>query len=385
MAFLSRMDIVGAGMEAGLPSMDFVATSGRRFSRVRVAQGPATEGDLGDTGRCSAVIAAGTHTDPCNSVTVWNASVAGDVQLADRLLDHDEAMNENQHGARPRPPLSHKMKGDVASLEFWGGPQRGDGSLRLWAGSSDGTVSLLSAQRYEGETDDQRRPLEAWQVNAVATAERSNKPKAPLHSQAASALAVLPTSTVEVLSAGEDGKVWSLACDAASIIANPMGRADSVAIYDIKFADMTGEKYVTAGASSGIKIWSRRGGDATVISGARGCPWTVVEMLSDLYVLAGRADGRLALFDTRSSREPLAEHGADRGNSSEYVHCAALTALRRGPDNDYFSCAQVKTHTLRWLHQGEYARIAYAHMCTRAHRHTCQSSAVTHPSLLLRG
>lgn len=340
---MTARKISGPGEAGGPAAIDFMATSGRRFSRVRVAQGPATE-DLGDTSRCSTLIAAGTHTDPCNAVTVWNASVANDVQLADRLLDHEEEMYGNQQGAQPRPPLSYRMKGDVASLEFWGGPQRGDGSMRLWAGSSDGTVSLLAAQRYEGEKDEQGRALEAWQVLELAKAERNNKPKAPLHSQAASALAVLPTSSPEVLSAGEDGKVWSLACDAAnnSVIGTPMCRADSVAIYDIKFADLTGERYVTAGASSGIKIWSRRGGDATVISGGGGCPWTAVEMLNDVCVLAGRADGRLALFDTRSNGEPLAEHGSDSENKGDFAHCAAVTALRRGPDDDFFSSALVR-------------------------------------------
>lgn len=135
---------------------DFVAVSGRRFSRVRVAhwQGPMVEGS-------GAVIAAGTHSDPANTVSVWNASVAGDARHADRLLDHEEEIFDRY----ARPPLSYRVDGDVAALEFWGaGYGREDGSMRLWAGTSTGSVSLLSAQRYEHETDAEGRRLETWQV-----------------------------------------------------------------------------------------------------------------------------------------------------------------------------------------------------------------------------
>lgn len=251
-----------------------MAVSGRRFSRVRVAQGPMVEGS-------GAVIAAGTHSDPANTVSVWNASVAGDARHADRLLDHEEeVLDKYAGGPCARSPLSYRVDGDVAALEFWGaGHGREDGSMRLWAGTSTGSVSLLSAQRYEHETDADGRRLEAWQVilscpcpSAVASAVAGdirvlqNRPlprnsmrtsrtpvhtqvslvgtaehtaKTPLHSLAASALAVLP-SGLDVLSAGEDGKVWSLACSGAAVVPTLVGRADSVAVYDIKFADMTG-------------------------------------------------------------------------------------------------------------------------------------------------
>ena len=135
---------------------DFMAVSGRRFSRVRVAhwQGPMVEGS-------GAVIAAGTHSDPASTVSVWNASVAGDARYADRLLDHEEEILDKY----ARPPLSYRVDGDVAALEFWGvGYGREDGSMRLWAGTSTGSVSLLSAQRYENETDAEGRRLETWQV-----------------------------------------------------------------------------------------------------------------------------------------------------------------------------------------------------------------------------
>ena len=75
------------------------------------------------------------------------------------------------------------------------------------------------------------------QVSLVGTAEHTAK--MPLHSLAASALAVLPSGK-DVLSAGEDGKVWSLACPGAAVVPTLVGRADSVAVYDIKFADITG-------------------------------------------------------------------------------------------------------------------------------------------------
>jgi hypothetical protein len=154
--------MLAAGMQPGPAQLDFVAISGRRFSRVRVAQGPMVEGS-------GAVIAAGTHSDPANAVSVWNASVAGDPRHADRLLDHEEEIHDNYDGGPcARPALSYRVDGDVAALEFWGaGHVREDGSLRLWAGTSAGSVSLLSAQRYEHETDAEGRRLEAWQVRLV--------------------------------------------------------------------------------------------------------------------------------------------------------------------------------------------------------------------------
>ena len=139
----------------------FEAVSGRRLSRVRVShwQGPMVEGS-------GAVIAAGTHSDPANTVSVWNASVAGDPCHADRLLDHEEEIFDRYAGGPcARPPLSYRVDGDVAALEFWdAGYGREDGSMRLWAGTSTGTVSLLKAQRYEHETDAEGCRLEAWQV-----------------------------------------------------------------------------------------------------------------------------------------------------------------------------------------------------------------------------
>ena len=54
--------------------LDFFATCGRRLSCVRVAQGPVVDGS-------GALIAAGTHSDPANSVSVWSAHVAGVIPL----------------------------------------------------------------------------------------------------------------------------------------------------------------------------------------------------------------------------------------------------------------------------------------------------------------
>ena len=53
------------------------------------------------------------------------------------------------------------------------------------------------------------------QVSLKATAEQ--KGKLPLHPLAASAIAVLP-SGLDVLSAGEDGKVWSLSCQDGAVV-----------------------------------------------------------------------------------------------------------------------------------------------------------------------
>ena len=85
------------------------------------------------------------------------------MRLAERLLDHEEELHDNYNGARARLPLSYKAHGDITSLEFCGS-QREDASMRLWAGTSTGVVSLLSAQRYDFESDGQGRHLEAWQV-----------------------------------------------------------------------------------------------------------------------------------------------------------------------------------------------------------------------------
>ena len=101
-----------------------------------------------------------------------------------------------------------------------------------------------------------RRPLPRnAQVSLVGTAEHTAK--VPLHSLAASALAVLP-SGVDVLSAGEDGKVWSLACTGPAVVPTLVGRADSVAIYDIKFADVTGFP-APPRPPSGARVLQRRG------------------------------------------------------------------------------------------------------------------------------
>eukprot|EP00802_Teleaulax_amphioxeia_P014146 Tamp_14207.p1 GENE.Tamp_14207~~Tamp_14207.p1 ORF type:complete len:385 (+),score=80.09 Tamp_14207:44-1198(+) len=333
--------MLAAGMQPGPAQLDFVAISGRRFSRVRVAQGPMVEGS-------GAVIAAGTHSDPANAVSVWNASVAGDPRHADRLLDHEEEIHDNYDGGPcARPALSYRVDGDVAALEFWGaGHVREDGSLRLWAGTSAGSVSLLSAQRYEHETDAEGRRLEAWQVSLVGTAEHTAK--VPLHSLAASALAVLP-SGVDVLSAGEDGKVWSLACTGPAVVPTLVGRADSVAIYDIKFADVTGESYITAGAGGGLKRWSRRGGEPVTIAPASACAWTALEMVNDVYLLAGDANGIVALFDLRMTQEAVAE---GRGHEGQACHGGAVTALRRACDDHFLSSAQDGTVVRFQVRQG---------------------------------
>jgi hypothetical protein len=320
-------NVANGTVEMGMMSIDLVATSGRRILRARVAQGPVVSGN-----GSGAVVAAGTHSDPANTVSVWNASVAADVRFSDRLLDHEEIGDG-------RPPLSYKVDGDVTSLEFWGGPQA-DGSLHLWAGTSTGHVSLLCAQRYEGETDGQGRHLEAWQVSQLATAE--HRAKMPLHSLAASAFALLPAST-EVLSAGEDGYVCALSCTGPAVVATQMARADSVAIYDIKMADITGQTYIVAGATGGIRRFSRHGGKPSVLAESGGCAWMTVEMVKDFYVLAGRADGELALIDTRTNRAPVAvlnKHSSNHASPHQAYHAATVNALRRGPHDDYLSCAQ---------------------------------------------
>lgn len=41
----------------------------------------------------------------------------------------------------------------------------------------------------------------------------------------------------------------------------------------------------------------RRGGEAQTIAPASACAWTAIEMVNDVYLLAGAADGSIALFD----------------------------------------------------------------------------------------
>jgi hypothetical protein len=41
----------------------------------------------------------------------------------------------------------------------------------------------------------------------------------------------------------------------------------------------------------------RRGGEAQTIGPAWACAWTAIEMVNDVYLLAGAADGSIALFD----------------------------------------------------------------------------------------
>ena len=334
-ASIANSTMSAMGSEA-CAALDLVATSGRRFARVRAAQ----------AGGTSAVIAAGTHSDPANTVSVWSAAVASDLRLADRLLDHEEEIVEGSaEGARARPPLAYRVDGDVTALEFWGGP-RTDGSMRLWTGSSEGSVRLLCAQRYDFETDDQGNPMEAFQVQQVAAVERQGQ--VPLHSLAVSALAVLP-SLEHVLSCGEDGKVWSVACSGPGVTASPLGRGDSVALYDIKYADKTGESFLTAGAAGGIKRWSpRTGGETAVLAATAGCPWTALEICNDFYVISGRSDGQLALFDARAPRQAVAELGRNTAADPQDAHATAaaaacplgpITGLSRAGQDDFIACA----------------------------------------------
>jgi hypothetical protein len=41
----------------------------------------------------------------------------------------------------------------------------------------------------------------------------------------------------------------------------------------------------------------RRGGEAQTIAPASACAWTAIEMVNDVYLLAGAADGSIGLFD----------------------------------------------------------------------------------------
>jgi hypothetical protein len=52
-------------------------------------------------------------------------------------------------------------------------------------------------------------------------------------------------SGLDVLSAGEDGLVWSLNNTGAALVPTLVGRADPVAIYDIKVALLTDLKAST--------------------------------------------------------------------------------------------------------------------------------------------
>ena len=60
-----------------------------------------------------------------------------------------------------------------------------------------------------------------------------------------------------------------------------------------------GDSYLTAGAASGLRRWSRRGppGQSQKIGGSNGYAWTCLQMVKDGYLLGGRSDGAVALFD----------------------------------------------------------------------------------------
>jgi len=68
----SQFEMVGTGGGLGeVERLEFAPPcDARRFSCVRVGHAPGGEGS-------GAVIAAGTHSGPTNSVSLWNASVAG--------------------------------------------------------------------------------------------------------------------------------------------------------------------------------------------------------------------------------------------------------------------------------------------------------------------
>lgn len=199
------------GMTEVLGDFGFANMVGLRFSSIAISRPSG-----GNDSLAAHIVAAGTHDDPVNTVSVWSAELVQDPQFSDGLLSHEALGLDDARGPPPAPlrvlpasppspatrpshldPLHSanpepkrrwcwraQMDGSVRALQFWDGAGVGDGA-KLWAGTSAGTVALLSVER----TGDDASPA-VYHVSEVGRAAERGGAGKSLHALSTSAIAV---------------------------------------------------------------------------------------------------------------------------------------------------------------------------------------------------
>jgi hypothetical protein len=208
---------------------EVINLAGFRFSSVRLAKDHQTGG---------LVVAAGSHDEPRNTVGIWDTEA---IKSADWLLDH----------------RGFQVDGSVTSLEFCA---TADTELLVWCGTSAGSLWLLNARPEDPSENtaeyDGGPPSRKWQLHDAGEGSRHQDLRG-LFAGAVSSIAVHPENE-NAISCGDDGSIWQLNLHAGSV--NTLRwpeQADSVALYDIKYAQ-NAANFFTAGAAGGLRMWDLR-------------------------------------------------------------------------------------------------------------------------------